>query len=152
MKSFDQLIRVMKRLRGPKGCPWDKKQTHETLLKYLFEEAKEVRDSVRKRDYPNLEEELGDILFQVIFHAQIASEKRRFKVDDVIETLTRKLRMRHPHVFGYTKEHRKLLKGKKISLKTEKDVLRNWDLLKKIPVKTKKRRKATTMRNSEFRI
>ena len=141
MKSFDQLIRVMKRLRGPNGCPWDRKQTHQSLLRYLYEEADELKASIRKRDIPNMEEELGDLLFQVIFHSQIASEKKQFNIEHVVKTLTKKLRMRHPHVFGYTKEHRALLKGKKISLKTEKDVLRNWELLKKIPVRRKRHQK-----------
>ena len=116
MKSFDRLVQVMAKLRSPKGCPWDRKQTHKTLIKYLFEEANEFKSAVRKKDIPNMEEELGDILLQVIFHAQVASEKGRFDIDDVIRHLTRKLTLRHPHVFGYTREHRRLL-GKR-SLKT----------------------------------
>ena len=75
MNSFQKLVKVMERLRSPKGCPWDRKQTHATLLKYLFEEAREFKASVRKKDYPNMEEELGDLLLQVIFHAQLAREK-----------------------------------------------------------------------------
>lgn len=77
-----------------------------------------------------MEEELGDLLLQVIFHAQIASENRRFSIDDVVRTLIRKLTLRHPHVFGYQPEHKKLLKNR--SLKTVKDVLDNWDILKRI--------------------
>ncbi len=130
MKSFNRLVSVMARLRGPKGCPWDRKQTHKTLLKYLFEEAHEFKQAVRKKDYANMEEELGDVLLQVLFHAQIAKEKGRFTIDDVVKTLIRKLTLRHPHVFGYKAEHRKLLKGR--SLRTSQDVLANWDLLKKI--------------------
>ncbi len=72
---FLKLVQVMARLRSPKGCPWDRKQNHQSLLKYLFEEANEFKASVRKKDYPNMEEELGDLLLQVIFHAQIAREK-----------------------------------------------------------------------------
>jgi tetrapyrrole methylase family protein / MazG family protein len=133
MKSFNKLINVMRKLRGRKGCPWDRRQTHKTLLKYLYEESDELKKAIRKRDWRNMEEELGDILLQVIFHAQLAREKGHFTIDDVIKTLIRKLTLRHPHVFGYRKEHTALLKGR--SLKTEKDVLANWDLLKTISVK-----------------
>ncbi len=128
MKSFDRLVQVMAKLRSPKGCPWDRKQTHAMLLKYLFEEAKEFKSAVRKKDMPNMEEELGDILLQVLFHAQLAKEKGRFDIEDVIRHLTRKLTLRHPHVFGYTREHRRLL-GKR-RLKTTRDVLDNWNTLK----------------------
>jgi len=139
MKSFSKLIRIMSKLRSPKGCPWDRKQTHKTLLKYLYEEADELKKAIRKRDIPNMEEELGDLLLQVIFHAQIAQERGRFRIEDVVNTLARKLTLRHPHVFGYKKEHRLLLRGR--SLKTAKDVLENWDLLKKISVKKPARRR-----------
>ncbi len=120
----------MAKLRSPKGCPWDKKQTHKTLLKYLYEEADEFKASIRKKDYPNMEEELGDILLQVIFHAQLAKEKGRFTIDDILKTLIRKLTLRHPHVFGYKAEHRKLLKGR--PLRTSQDVLDSWATLKLI--------------------
>jgi len=120
----------MAKLRSPKGCPWDRKQNHKSLLKYLTEESLEFKQAVRKKDYANMEEELGDILLQVIFHAQIAQEKGRFTIQDVIKTLTRKLTLRHPHVFGYKPEHKRLLKGR--SLRTSQDVLDNWDLLKTI--------------------
>jgi tetrapyrrole methylase family protein/MazG family protein len=131
MKSFDELLNVMAKLRSPKGgCPWDRKQTHQSLVKYLFEESRELQASIRKKDYKNMEEELGDVLLQVIFHAQLAAEKGRFNIRDVIRNQIRKLTLRHPHVFGYKKEHRKYLQGR--SLKTAQDVLDNWDLLKKI--------------------
>jgi tetrapyrrole methylase family protein/MazG family protein len=133
MKSFDQLVRVMAKLRSPKGCPWDRKQTHQSLLKYLDEEAAEFRQSVRKKDYPNMEEELGDVLLQVLFHAQLAKEKGRFTIDDVVRTLVRKLTLRHPHVFGYRAEHRKALKGRPMA--TAQDILDSWDTLKKISSK-----------------
>jgi tetrapyrrole methylase family protein/MazG family protein len=131
--SFRKLVEVMKKLRSPGGCPWDRKQTHQSLLRYLFEEAQEFRRSVRKKDYHNMEEELGDILLQVVFHAQLAREKRRFTIDDVIQTLIRKLTLRHPHVFGYRKAHRVLLRNRRF--KTAEDVLANWDVLKKISTK-----------------
>jgi len=127
---FLKLVQVMARLRSPKGCPWDRKQNHQSLLKYLFEEANEFKASVRKKDYPNMEEELGDLLLQVIFHAQIAREKGRFSINYIIRTLFWKLTLRHPHVFGYRAEHRRLLKGR--SLATTQDILDNWDTLKKI--------------------
>ncbi len=134
--AFDLLLDVMKTLRSPKGCPWDRQQTHASLLRYLYEEADEVKKAIRRRDDENLEEELGDILLQVIFHAQIAQEQKRFSIGDVIRTLTRKLTLRHPHVFGYTAEHRRLLKGKR--LKTSKDILASWDLLKTISGRQKR--------------
>jgi len=136
MNSFEKLIATMRKLRGPNGCPWDRKQTHKTLLKYLYEEADEVKKAINKRDWKNLEEELGDILLQVLFHSQIAREKGRFTIDNVVKTLTRKLTLRHPHVFGYQKEHKALLKGR--SLKTEKDVLASWELLKTIDLRGKR--------------
>lgn len=127
---FNHLIGTMARLRSPRGCPWDKKQTHESLLKYLYEEADELKKSIRKKDFKNMEEELGDILLQVLFHSQLAAEKKRFTIHDVVRTLDRKLTLRHPHVFGYKPIHRKLLKGK--SFKTAEDVLKSWDALKRI--------------------
>ncbi len=120
----------MAKLRSAKGCPWDKKQTHESLLKYLYEESDELKQAIRKKDIPNMEEELGDVLLQVLFHAQIAKEKGHFTIHDVVKTLTRKLTLRHPHVFGFKAEHRRLLKGR--SFRTSQDVLDNWDVLKKI--------------------
>src|SRR5580698_10652635 len=95
--AFSELLRVMAKLRSPKGCPWDRKQNHKSLLKYLTEESLEFKQAVQKKDYANMEEELGDILLQVIFHAQIAQEKGRFTIDDVVKTLIRKLKLRHPH-------------------------------------------------------
>ena len=141
---FQELIRVVERLRSPKGCPWDKKQTHRSLLKYLDEESEEFKIAVRKRDWANAEEELGDILLQVMLHAQIAKEKGRFTLDGVIRGLTRKMTLRHPHVFGYTAAHRKILKNRSLTLKTSQDVLDNWDLLKKIS------RNGSTSRNTKL--
>src|SRR5437868_1608441 len=92
--AFSELLGVMTKLRSPKGCPWDRKQTHKSLLKYLVEESREFQQAVGKKDYANMEEELGDILLQVIFHAQIAKEKGRFTMQDIIKTLTRKLTLR----------------------------------------------------------
>ena len=130
MKSFDRLVQVIAKLRSPKGCPWDRKQTHASLIKYLFEESRELKHSIHKKDYKNMEEELGDVLLQVVLHAQLAKEKGRFSIDQVIKNQVRKLTLRHPHVFGYTTAHRKALGKKK--LKTTEDILLNWDTLKKL--------------------
>src|SRR5258706_6732164 len=107
---FDELVRIMARLRAPGGCPWDRKQTHQSLLKYLKEEAGEVSKAVRKKDWENLKEELGDVLLQILFHSEIAEERGDFNIDDVLEVLKKKLIRRHPHVFG---------KGKKENLTAE---------------------------------
>jgi len=128
--AFDRLVRVIARLRSPGGCPWDRKQTHASLIRYLFEEAQELKRSIRKRDYRNMQEELGDVLLQVVLHARLAEEKGRFSIRNVIQDQIRKLTLRHPHVFGYTGAHRNALRGK--SLKTSEDVLLHWNTLKKI--------------------
>ena len=97
---FSKLIDLMAALRAPNGCPWDRKQTHESLKPYLLEEAYEVLETIDHRDTAKLKEELGDVLLQVIFHSQIATEAGTFTVDDVIDHLAAKLVRRHPHVFG----------------------------------------------------
>ncbi|MDK2885869.1 MAG: tetrapyrrole methylase family protein / MazG family protein [Thermosipho sp. (in: thermotogales)] len=99
-EKFEKLIKIMETLRGPNGCEWDKAQTHETLIPYLIEEAYEFIDEVKNRNYENMKEELGDILLQIVFHAQIAKENNKFSIDDIIDHLNEKLIRRHPHVFG----------------------------------------------------
>jgi len=99
-KSFKKLIRLMSRLRSKNGCPWDKAQTHSSLKKYLIEEAYEVCEVIDSKDPEKLKDELGDLLFQAIFHAQIAKERGRFDIDDVLRASLRKMLRRHPHVFG----------------------------------------------------
>ncbi len=96
--SFEDLVKIMERLR--RECPWDRKQTHESLKKYLIEEAYEVLDAIDSKDDERLKEELGDLLLQPVFHAQIAKERGAFDINDVVDTLVRKLIERHPHVFG----------------------------------------------------
>ncbi|MGA2090586.1 MAG: MazG family protein [Endomicrobiales bacterium] len=118
-KELEKLVAIMKKLRGPQGCPWDKRQSHQSLLPYLFSEAHEVKAAVRKKDWPNLEEELGDVLLQVIFHSQLADEKNMFTITGVIRGISEKLVRRHPHVFG----------GKK--LKTSGEVVKQWAEIKK---------------------
>ena len=117
---FSELVRLMARLRAPGGCPWDAKQTHDSLLKFLREESREVAHAVRKRDWENLQEELGDVLLQVLFHAELARESGRFDIDDVLAVLRDKLVRRHPHVFGPRK-------GPALS---PAEVLRRWERIK----------------------
>lgn len=97
---FENLVMIMRRLRGPGGCPWDAEQTHESLTRYLLEEAYEVIEAIDERSAEHLKEELGDLLLQPVFHAAIAEETGSFTIDDVIENLNDKLIRRHPHVFG----------------------------------------------------
>ena len=121
--KFDELVNVMTRLRAPGGCPWDREQTYASLAQYLLEETYETFDAIQEADQTgdtlNLREELGDVLLQVVFHSTIAAEKGDFTIDDVVEGVTEKLILRHPHVFG------------EAELKTAQDVLSNWDELKK---------------------
>lgn len=98
--DFDDFVEVVARLRAPDGCVWDKAQTHETLKKYLVEETQEALDAIDKNDDENLCEELGDVLLQIVLHAQIASERGAFTIDDVIQGISDKMIHRHPWVFG----------------------------------------------------
>lgn len=100
MQVFDEFVETIALLRGEKGCPWDKKQTHESLKECLTEEAGEVLEAIDKKDDENLCEELGDLLLQVVMHAQIAAEENRFTIEDVIRGVNEKMIRRHPHVFG----------------------------------------------------
>ena len=116
--DIQKLVDLVERLRGPGGCPWDREQTRETLKPMLIEEAYEVLDALDSSDPTELKEELGDLLFQVLFHARIADEKGEFHLADVIDRLHEKMVRRHPHVFGNA------------DLKTAEDVLRNWEDIK----------------------
>ena len=100
MESLSRLASIMAQLRAPDGCPWDKIQTHESLRPYLIEESAEVLDAIAQNDSRALCEELGDLLLQVVFHAQLASEAGQFSLDDVCQGISDKLVRRHPHVFG----------------------------------------------------
>jgi MazG family protein len=117
--AFDKLVAVMSRLRAPDGCPWDREQTHATLRTYLIEEAYEVLDALDGADDAKFAEELGDLLLQVLFHAQIAREEGRFAIGDVIREIYEKMIRRHPHVFGEKRA------------KDAAEVLRNWEQIKK---------------------
>jgi tetrapyrrole methylase family protein/MazG family protein len=112
----------MAKLRALDGCPWDRKQTHESLKPYLLEETYEVLETIDRQDEPKLREELGDLLLQVIFHAQIAAERRTFTIEDVMQLLADKLVRRHPHVFGRQDTGDTL---------TPDEVYSNWEQIKK---------------------
>lgn len=116
--DFSELVGIMARLRAPEGCPWDREQTHETLRKYVIEEAYEVVEAIDGGDADKLCEELGDLLLQVVFHAQLAAEAGAFTIDDVCAAIADKLVRRHPHVFGDVK------------VRGSDDVLTNWQAIK----------------------
>ena len=97
---FEKLVKLQARLRAPNGCPWDVEQTHLTLRTYLIEEAYEVLEALESGDDSKFAEELGDLLLQVVFHAQIAAEQKRFTAADVVREIHQKMVRRHPHVFG----------------------------------------------------
>lgn len=100
MEKFDQLVEIMRRLRNPEGgCPWDLKQDHQSIAKYTIEEAYEVVDAIENGGPDELKDELGDLLLQVVFHAQMASEKNNFSIHDVVDAINGKMVERHPHVF-----------------------------------------------------
>lgn len=103
MKEFDAFVKTIADLRGENGCPWDIEQTHESLKECLVEEANEVLEAIDKQDDDNLREELGDVLLQVVMHAQIAAEEGRFTIEDVVQGVNEKMIRRHPHVFGDAK-------------------------------------------------
>ncbi|MCK1986391.1 MULTISPECIES: nucleoside triphosphate pyrophosphohydrolase [Peribacillus] len=117
-REFSKLRQVIAELRGPDGCPWDKKQTHESLKKYLIEEAYELIDSIDEEDDEGMVGELGDVLLQVMLHSQIGEDEGMFTIDDVIEGITAKMIRRHPHVFG------------DVEVNGEEDVLENWQKIK----------------------
>jgi XTP/dITP diphosphohydrolase/tetrapyrrole methylase family protein/MazG family protein len=100
MTAIEDLRRTMARLRAPDGCPWDREQTHQTLARCLIDECSELLDTIDRHDIPHMREELGDVLIQVVFHAQLASERGEFNFDDVAREINEKLIRRHPHVFG----------------------------------------------------
>jgi MazG family protein len=115
---FERAVSIMARLRGPGGCPWDREQTFDSIKPYTLEETYEVLEAIDNRDWDELRGELGDLLLQVLFYSQMASEENKFSIDDVLDRLSNKLTDRHPHVFG------------NVSAETAADVLRNWEALK----------------------
>src|ERR1700680_662120 len=116
--GFARLVEIMTRLRSPGGCPWDREQNFDTIKPYLLEETYEVMDAIDARDWSGLSEELGDLLLQSVFFAQMASEEGRFDIKDSLDAINRKLIRRHPHVFA---------EG---DARTSEDVKRRWDEIK----------------------
>jgi len=116
--TFDRLVNVVKRLRAPDGCPWDRKQTLYSLKQNVIEEVFELIDALDRKDIENIKEELGDMLLHVVFHSIVAQEEGLFTLDDVIKTITEKLIRRHPHVFGNTR------------VNSVEEVLQNWEAIK----------------------
>jgi MazG family protein len=136
-ERFERAVQIMARLRAPGGCPWDREQTFDTIKPYTLEETYEVLEAIDNRDWPELTGELGDLLLQVLFYSQMASEEGHFSVDDVLDRLSNKLVDRHPHVFGEVKAD------------TPAEVLRNWEALKAQEKEKKKRRAAGGGENAE---
>jgi MazG family protein len=117
-ERFERAVEIMRRLRAPGGCPWDREQSFDTIKPYTLEETYEVLEAIDNRDWPELTGELGDLLLQVLFYSQMAREEGHFSIDDVLDRLANKLVDRHPHVFGDVKAD------------TPAEVLRNWEALK----------------------
>lgn len=116
--GFQDLVDIMALLRSPCGCPWDREQTHESIRKNFIEETYEACEAIDNRDTANLREELGDVMLQVLFHAQMEKEAGRFDIGDVIDEVCKKLVVRHPHIFG------------DVSADTAEKVLENWEDIK----------------------
>jgi tetrapyrrole methylase family protein/MazG family protein len=119
IEEFARLIEIIARLRGPDGCPWDKKQTHVSLREYLLQESYEVLEALDEADYKKLCQEMGDLLLQIMLHSQIASEDHEFTLQDVLHNINTKLIRRHPHVFGKTR------------VADADEVSHNWEAIKK---------------------
>lgn len=117
-ESFAELVRIMERLRAPGGCPWDREQTHASIKPYLIEEAYEVAEAIDAADPGELCKELGDLLLQIVFHAEMAREAGTFTVEDVVRGINEKMVRRHPHVFGDA------------TVEDSQEVLRNWARIK----------------------
>src|SRR5215468_1855725 len=136
-EKFERAVNIMARLRAPGGCPWDREQTFDSIKPYTLEETYEVFEAIENRDWQELPGELGDLLLQVLFYAEMAKEAGYFSIDDVIERLSDKLVKRHPHVFGDTKAD------------TAREVVRNWEALKKAE---SKQNESTTQDGRESRL
>ncbi|EKO52141.1 putative protein MazG [Leptospira kirschneri str. 200801925] len=120
VEEITKLQEVTSILRGENGCPWDKEQDHQTMVPYLIEESQEVIEAILKKDDDLLKEELGDLLFQVVFHARLAEERHSFNLGDIAKGISDKLIFRHPHVF----------KPEEFTLSTSQEVLENWEKIK----------------------
>ncbi|MGA3333022.1 MAG: nucleoside triphosphate pyrophosphohydrolase [Terracidiphilus sp.] len=128
---FEQSVAIMARLRAPGGCPWDREQSFDSIRKYTLEEVYEVFDAIERRDFAHFPEELGDLLLQVLFYAEMAANEGRFTIADVLESLNRKLVRRHPHVFG---DEASRAAGNRAevdaAVESSSAVLRNWEEIK----------------------
>ncbi len=118
-ERFERAVAIMHRLRAPGGCPWDREQTFDTIKQYTLEETYEVIEAIDNRDWPELTGELGDLLLQVLFYAEMAQEEGTFNIDQVLDTLSNKLVRRHPHVFG------------DVEANTSGEVRKNWEAIKR---------------------
>src|SRR4030067_1667913 len=118
-QNWDRLVQIRDRLRGETGCPWDKKQTRESLKPYLIEESYEVLEAIEEKDAKKLKEELGDLLYQILFHARMSKEESEFDIEDVLSASCEKMVRRHPHVFGDKKAD------------SAEEVLKQWEEIKK---------------------
>jgi tetrapyrrole methylase family protein/MazG family protein len=121
---FDEVVAIMGRLRGEGGCPWDRKQTRESLQPYLIEEVYEVLETIDAHDDDKLKEELGDLLLQILFHAEIGRERKTFTIDDVLQGLAEKLVRRHPHVFAQTQSSTPAISAA--------EVVHRWEEIKRL--------------------
>lgn len=130
MSEFDRLVAIMARLRGPGGCPWDAQQTHHSLRQFMLEEVYECLEAADEGDLDRLSGELGDLLLQIVFHAQLAQEEGRFDIEDVCRKISDKLEFRHPHVFS------------DVNVRDADEVLTNWERLKNSEAEHQERKSA----------
>ena len=127
--TYEQLINIIAEIRSDHGCPWDRAQTHESMIKCMYDECDEVVEAIKNKDDDNLCEELGDVLLQVLLHAQIATEEGRFTMSDVVDELAKKMIRRHPHVFGDAPQ-----------AQSEEEGLARWKEIKALEKEEKRRR------------
>ena len=127
--TYEQLLNIIAELRSDYGCPWDRAQTHESMIKCMYDECDEVVEAIKNKDDDNLCEELGDVLLQVLLHAQIAAEEGRFTMADVVDELAKKMIRRHPHVFGDAPQ-----------AQSEEEGLARWKEIKAMEKEEKRRR------------
>lgn len=124
LRSFETLLQIMKHLRGPQGCPWDKEQTPKSLISHTIEEAYELMQAIENKEKEDIISELGDLLLQVVFYCEMARESGEYDINDVVESICKKMINRHPHVFDNVK------------VNTSEDVLKNWEQIKATEKKT----------------
>lgn len=138
MSEIQRLREIVAQLRAPGGCPWDREQTHESLIRCLIEEVSETLEAIDNQDYVLMEEELGDLLLQVVFHSLLAEEQSKFDLEDVARGINQKLIRRHPHVFGDVNDN----------MKSAEEVLERWEAIKE---KEKRMRGIVESKESNFK-